>query len=505
MMQRVTRRGFLKSSTAAGLAFGLSQSVGSARSASPNSDVRLAIVGLGGIDVPGSVGGRGRQLIQAFRKVPGARITALCDVDSSILDNGVSIMKKAGTSVATYADIRDLLDDKNVDAVVVAAPNHWHALAAVWACQAGKDVYVEKPLAYNIWEGRQIVAAAKKYNRIVQVGTQRRSNPALREAVEFLRSGQIGKPRCGHVVIDRPRSSIGKVAEPTPVPANVNYDLWSGPAPIKPVHRKHLHYEWHWIWTYGNGEIGNNGPHYLDVCRWLLGVPKPPRHALSVGGRFLFDDDGETPNANIALFDCESASILCEVRGLPATKGKKPAGVFPELRSGVLVRCEGGYLKTNLGDVQIFDRQDKEIKTFAGSKAGDMVVAHAANFIEAVRSRDAGHLHAPALEGHLSTACSHIANTSYRLGAQSPPEAIRETIKKVSPSAGVSQEFSDMFERYQAYLASDGVEDNVAPGGLGAWVTLDPSSEQFVGDFADQANTIATRQYREPFVVPAVT
>ena len=149
-------------------------------------------------------------------------------------------------------------------------------LAAVWACRAGKDVYVEKPLAYNIREGRQIVAAAKKYGRIVQVGTQSRSSTGLREAVEFLRSGQIGKPRYAHAVLDRPRSGIGKVAQPTPVPPSVNYDLWSGPAPVQPIRREYLHYQWHWFWTYGNGEIGNNGPHYLDVCRWAPGVNQVP-------------------------------------------------------------------------------------------------------------------------------------------------------------------------------------------------------------------------------------
>ncbi len=192
----------MKGCLAAGLAFGGSRS---ARSASPNSDVRLAIIGLGGIDIPGSVGGRGRQLIDAFLKVPGAKITALCDVDKAVLDHGVQKMKKADATVTTYTDLRRVFDDKNVDAVVVATPNHWHALAAVWACQAGKDVYVEKPLAYNIWEGRQIIAAAQKYGRIVQVGTQSRSNPALREAAEFVRSGQIGKPRYAHVVIYNPR------------------------------------------------------------------------------------------------------------------------------------------------------------------------------------------------------------------------------------------------------------------------------------------------------------
>jgi predicted dehydrogenase len=499
-MQKATRRDFVKGCMAAGLAFGLPRF---ARSASPNSEVRLAIVGLGGIDVPGSVGGRGRQLIDAFGKVPGMKITALCDVDRAILDHGVEIMKKAGGAVTACTDIRRVLDDKNVDAVVVATPNHWHALAAVWACQAGKDVYVEKPLAHNIWEGRQIVAAAKKYGRIVQVGTQSRSSAALREAVEFVRSGQMGKPRYAHAVIYRSRSSIGKVAAPTPVPPTVDYNLWSGPAPMEPIRRTHLHYLWHWFWTCGNGEIGNNGPHYLDICRWALGNKEPPRHALSIGGRFLFDDDGETPNTHIALLDCEPAPILCEIRGLP--EDKAPAGSFRGLKTGVIIQCEGGYLRTDLSGAKAFDPQDKEIKDFAGPDPNDVAVTHVTNFVEAVRSRNAGQLHAPALEGHLSVACAHMANVSHRLGAESNPEAIREAIQKASPSTGTAKVFGDVFERYQEYLSAHGVARPVSPGVLGAWVTLDAASECFVGALADRANAIATREYRKPFVVPTIT
>jgi predicted dehydrogenase len=464
--------------------------------------VRLAIVGLGGIDVPGSVGGRGRQLIDAFRKVPGARITALCDADQAILNHGVQIMKKTGSAVTAYTDIRRLLEDRNVDAVVVATPNHWHALAAVWACQAGKDVYVEKPLAYNIWEGRQIVAAAQKYGRIVQVGTQSRSSIALREAVEFLRSGQMGKPRYAHAIIYRPRTSLGKVAAPTPVPSTVDYDLWSGPAALEPIRRRQLHYEWHWFWTWGNGEIGNNGVHYLDICRWMLGGTEAPRHALSIGGRFLFDDDGETPNTHIALLDCQPAPILCEIRGLP--EDKPPAGSFRGLRTGVIIQCEGGYLRTDLTAGTAFDPQDKQIKAFTGPKSADTTVTHVTNFVEAVRRRDAGQLHAPVLEGHLSTACAHLANVSHRLGAQSDPEAIRTAIRKAAPTTATAEAFADVFERYQQHLAAHGVAREAAPGVLGAWVTLDAASERFVGAGADQANALATRAYRAPFVVPTV-
>jgi len=498
-MHKTTRRDFVKGCVAAGLACGWPRA---ARPAGANSDVRLAIVGLGGIDVRGGVGGRGRQLIDAFRKVPGVRITTLCDVDQAILDHGAGIMKKTGLAVTTCTDLRRVLDDKNVDAVVVATPNHWHALAAVWACQAGKDVYVEKPLAYNIWEGRQIVAAAAKYSRIVQVGTQRRSNVALREAAEFIGSGQIGRPRYAHIVLYRSRASLGKVTAPMPVPPTVDYDLWSGPAPLEPIRRPQFHYEWHWFWTWGNGEIGNNGPHSLDVCRLLLGNTELPRHALSIGGRFLFDDAAETANTHIALLDCRPAPILCEIRNL--AEAKNPADSFRGLRTGIIVQCEGGYLRTDLTDVTALDNQDQEIKKFTGPRANDVGVTHAANFIAATRSRNAGQLHAPALEGHLSTACAHAANVSYRLGTPSNPEAIRAAIQQAAPTPATATAFADVFERYQQHLTARGITPPVAPGVLGAWVTLDPATERFVGPLADQANALATRTCRAPFVVPTV-
>jgi hypothetical protein len=292
------------------------------------------------------------------------------------------------------------------------------------------------------------------------------------------------------------------VAAPTPVPPTVDYNLWSGPAPLEPIRRQHLHYEWHWFWTCGNGEIGNNGPHYLDICRRLLGGQEPPRHALSIGGRFLFDDDGETPNTHIALLDYRPAPIVCEIRGLPVDKG--PVGAFRGLRTGVIIQCEGGYLRTALTGGTAFDPQDKEIKAFAGPKAGDMAVTHAANFIEAVRNRNPDQLHAPALEGHLATACAHMANISQRLGAESHPEAIRQAIRQTAPATQVAGVFADVFERYEQHLAANGVARPAAPGVLGAWVTLDPASERFVGDLADRANVLATREYRAPFVVPTI-
>ncbi|MCX6908281.1 MAG: Gfo/Idh/MocA family oxidoreductase, partial [Verrucomicrobia bacterium] len=283
-------------------------------SGSPNNDVRIAVVGLGGINIPGGVGGRGRQLIKNFLKVPGVKIAALCDVDKTILDDGAKLFKERGEDIATHVDFRRVLDDTSIDAVVLATPNHWHALGTIWACQAGKDVYVEKPFSYNIWEGRQMVAAARKYKRIVQVGTQRRSSTVLPVAFDYLRNGQLGAIRFAHALVFRARNSIGKVITPTPVPETVDYNLWCGPAPKGPLMRKQLHYEWHWVWPTGNGEMGNNGVHMTDICRWGLGLNQPPPRAMSIGGRFAFDDVGETANTQVAIFDYQPAPIICEIR-----------------------------------------------------------------------------------------------------------------------------------------------------------------------------------------------
>jgi hypothetical protein len=264
-MRTITRRNFLKNSIAAGLGLGLPRVIiggqDQPKAREPNDVVRLAVVGLGGTETVGGVGGRGHQLIARLREVPGARIVALCDVDQAFLEREARPFKDRGETVSTCVDLRRILDDKTIDAVVIATPNHWHALATVWACQAGKDVYVEKPFSYNLWEGRQMVAAARKYGRMVQVGTQNRSSTLLKQAFDYLQSGQLGPIRCAHALVYRARDGIGKVATPTPLPTTVDYDLWCGPAPKTPLMRKQLNYEWHWFWATGNGEMGNNGIH----------------------------------------------------------------------------------------------------------------------------------------------------------------------------------------------------------------------------------------------------
>jgi predicted dehydrogenase len=486
----------------AGLALGLPKTISGGESPSQvkgaNEAIRVAVVGLGATTAVGGVGGRGHQLIPRLREVPGVRITALCDVDQAFLDREVGPFKDRGEEVATYADLRRVLDDKTIDAVVIALPNHWHALATVWACQAGKDVYVEKPFSYNLWEGRQMVAAARKHGRMVQVGTQNRSSVLLRQAFDYLRSGQLGPIRYAHALVYRARDGIGKVSTPTPLPATVDYDLWCGPAPKARLMRKQLHYEWHWFWATGNGEIGNNGVHIMDLCRWALGQNQPPPRAMSIGGRFAFNDGGETANTHIALLDYQSAPLICEVRNVRATESPDAMGKFRNQARGLVIDCEGGYFAGDATGAAVFDKQGKKIKDMpddGGSKT--LETTHASNFMSVVRSRKTGDLAAEALQGHLSAACCHLPNISHRLGKQSPPEAIRESIRG-------QRELSDAFERCGEYLRENGVDLGVTPATLGPWVTFDPQRERFVQDFAAQANELSRREYREPFVVPTI-
>lgn len=500
-MKPITRRNFLKSSATAGLALGMPRRVTGAepsRATGPNNAIRVAVVGLGATEAVGGVGGRGHQLIPRLREIPGVRIVALCDVDQAFLEREAQPFKDRGEAVATLVDLRRVFDDKTIDAVVIALPNHWHALATVWACQAGKDVYVEKPFSYNLWEGQQMVAAARKYGRMVQVGTQNRSSTFLRQTFDSLRGGLLGPMRYAHALVYRARDGIGAVSTPSPVPATVNYDLWCGPAPKAPLLRKQLHYEWHWFWATGNGEMGNNGPHVIDLCRWALGQNQPPPRALSIGGRFAFDDCGETANTHLALFDYRPAPLICEIRNVRVAKGADAMGKFRNQNRGLVIDCEGGYFAGDANGGTLFDHQGKKIKDLPDDGSSKTLeTTHLANFVAAVRSRKAGDLAADALQGHLSAACCHLANTSYRLGKPSSPEVIGDTIRG-------NRELADAFERCREYLRVNGVDLGTTRAILGPWVTFDPTQEKFVNDFADQANALTQRDYRQPFVVPKV-
>jgi predicted dehydrogenase len=426
-------------------------------------------------------------------------------VDSDFVGREVKDFVDRKEKVETFVDVRELLDSPAIDAVVVATPNHWHALMTIWACQAGKDVYVEKPVSHNLFESRQMVEAARKYDRIVQTGTQSRSIATLKEIIDYVQDGNLGAILSARGFCYKRRLSLGKVEAPQKVPATVDYDLWCGPAPKTPLMRSRLHYDWHWVWSTGCGEMGNVAAHQIDVCRWVIGQSTLPKRVMSIGGRFGYDDDGETPNTHIAILDYEPAPIIQEVRGLGRKKDDSFMNAFAATGStgallkagqenehpsqGVVIECENGWV--DISGVTAYDNQGKTIKTFQSGEG----TSHEMNFIQAIQSRRPQDLHCEIQEGHLSTSLSHLANTSYRIGTTRSPEEIRGVIQG-------NQKLSEAFGRFQKHLKANQVDLVRTPATLGPWLEFDPEQERFTGQFADQANAFLTRHYREPFVVP---
>ena len=366
---------------------------------------------------------------------------------------------------------------------------------AIWACQAKKDVYVEKPVSHNIWEGRKLVEAAAKYKRVVQTGTQKRSDEGLKEAFDYIRGGAIGKIIAAHGLCYKPRESIGAVPGPQPIPETVNYDLWTGPAPLKPLYRGRFHYDWHWQWATGNGDIGNQGVHEMDLCRWALGESGLPKRVMSLGGRFGYEDDGETANTQIAVYDYDSAPLIFEVRGLPRKKNDTAMDAFKSVRIGAVIACEDGYFAGGGGGGWIYSNNNERIKQFVGEGGGK----HASNFIDVMRSRTMDQLAAPIIEGHITSALCHLGNISYRLGHLAEASEIKEQLHDVPAAA-------DAFDRFSAHLFANWIDIAQERAKLGPWLECDPAKERFVdkGEYSLSrwANDMLSRRYREPFVVP---
>ncbi len=496
-MSKLSRRGFMKSTMAVGA--GLALAGTASRVLGANDDIRIAVVG---------VGGQGGGHMGYFSKIPGVRLVAICDADRDHVEKRAADFEKSrGIKLKTYVDVRELLEDKSIDAITSATPNHWHALVTVWACQAGKDVYIEKPASHEIWEGRKMVEAARKYDRIVQIGTQKRSSGAHKAAYDWIREGHIGKIKWvrGFCYKGRGPGTNGIVHGtngPNPVPETVDYSLWCGPADMVPLHRTDLHYVWHWVWNTGNGDIGNQGPHEMDLARWALGDPGLPTRCFSIGGRFGVgetDDAGETANTQIAFFDYKPAPLIFEVRGLPRKKGDRAMDNYR--RTGVdigdCIQCEGGYFPCGDGGGWIYDNDGKRTdKSFTGKDyAGIGGAGHHENFIKAVRSHKRSDLNADIEVGHISAALCHMANTSHRLGRKATPDEIKQAI-------GDNAEMMDSFNRMLEHLAANEVDLEKEPITLGPMLTMDPQKEQYVGEYSEMANMFLKRNYREPFVVP---
>jgi predicted dehydrogenase len=428
----INRREFIKTTarTGAGLAAlgGISFFTQPERIFGANDRVRIAVVGLHG---------QGWAHVHEYSKMADVEIAAVCDVDENVMNGRVDEMEKMGIKKpATFVDLRKLLEDKSIDAISIATPNHWHSLQAIWGCQAGKDVYVEKPMCHNPWEGRQLVRAAEKYNRIVQHGTNSRSGPAIIEGVQKMNGGLIGEVYLSRGLCYKWRKSIGHEPEAA-VPAGVHYDLWTGPAPLKPFTQNRFHYNWHWVWDTGNGDFGNQGIHELDVARWGLGVQYPNRIA-AIGAHVMFDDDQTTPNVlNVAYYfdlpDGKKRLLEFEVRHwctnheaqigtpafgggeVPAALGNAPEGKGkkgPQNTIGNIFYGSNGYLAMNGYD---------SYKSWIGEEQEPGPSAHAggdnwANFIACVRSRKKEELNAPIEEGLISCTLLHLGNASYRVG-----------------------------------------------------------------------------------------
>jgi predicted dehydrogenase len=445
----INRRAFLTRTAAA--TAGLAALPRSARAqAGPNDRINVAIIGIRGDNAghPTWTGrGRGQDHYEHLSRIPGVQITHVVDVDERHFAGSLSFMKERwGGDPKTETDFRRVLENPDVDVVTIAAPDHWHALMTIWACQAGKDVFVEKPISHNVAEGRLMMAAARRHDRIVAAGTQRRSAPVLARTAQFLRDGGLGTIYAGKTTIYRPRDPIGVKAD-MPVPPGVHYDLWLGPAPARPFNEHHFHYYWHWLWEYGTTDLGNTAIHSLDVARWLIGKQEHPRTTYCAGGlrEAGAPTSQTTPNTQVASYRyADGTELHCELHNWFA--GPPEAG-------GIYIYGSKGWMKVTDGAAQVFHgRRNEPGPTITVDEKVDAGQAHFENFIACVRSRRADKLAAGLEDGHLSTTLCHLGNISYRVGRS---------------------------------------------------VEFDGAAERFVGD--DEANALLSRTYRAPYVLPERT
>lgn len=401
-MTALNRRSFLRTSAASVAALSAVSAAGAADK--PNEKIVMAVLG---------VNGRGRGLLSGFSAFDDVEIAAICDPDECAASGALkSINARQKRTPKVHKDLRKVFEDRDINAVAIAAPDHWHALATIWACQAGKHVYVEKPISHNLVEGRRMVEAARKYDRIVQVGTQRRSGAHFLSAAEFVRSGKLGKVPFVRTWIAGNRPSIGHKAD-APVPTGVDYDLWLGPAPQRAFNPNRFHYEWHWNWDYGTGELGNNGIHMLDVARMILGLDAPKTISCG-GGKLFYDDDRQTPDTQVVVYDFPGTTVVWEHRIWSKT------GVEGE-GSGIVLYGEKGTL--------VFDRKGWHVHdgVEGSDKSAPIEKPHLSNFLDSVRQHKRPN--ADIEEGHKSTRLCHLGNIAYRVGRRLSFDASTETIR----------------------------------------------------------------------------
>ena len=505
-MIRRTRRQFLQESLCAAAALSASpmfSSRAAGQATSANDKLLCAVIGCHG---------RGGDHIDAYSNRKDCEIAYIVDIDEKVGQKGCdTVEKKTGRRPKWVRDMREVFDDKSIHFISTATPNHWHALCGVWAMQAGKDAYIEKPISHDIPEGAALVAAAKKYGRICQVGTQCRSHQAIQDAMKFIADGGIGQVNLSRGLCYKRRGSIGPLGD-YPIPAQVDFNLWSGPAPYSTpkLTRPQFHYDWHWQRLYGNGDSGNQGPHQTDIARWGLGINRHPNSVITYGGRLGYQaerkddeyvDAGDTANTEVAIYDYGDKCMVFETRGLSVddsaderinelfgstkgTKGNKIGVIF--------YGTEGILVQRTYTDCVAFDPKGSVIKEFKGG--GD----HYGNFINAVRSRKAESLNSDAFQGHLSAALAHLANISYYLGEANKVSA--EQAKAVLAKIKSRDDNVETLNRTVQHWKDNGVDLGKTPMSMGPLLQFDPVKEVFTN--SPEANKILRRQYREPFVCP---
>lgn len=501
MTARQTRRQFLQDSVfAAAVATPMFGSLTRAQGTSPNDKLLCAVIGCKG---------RGGSHISDYSGRKDVEIAYIVDIDEKVGQDACNtVEKRTGRRPKWVKDMRQVFDDKSVDFVSTATPNHWHALCGVWAMQAGKDAYIEKPISYDICEGAALVAAARKYGRVCQVGTQCRSNPAIQNAVKFMADGGIGRVNFARGLCYKRRKSIGPLGD-YPIPDGLDFNLWSGPAPYTTpkLTRQSLHYDWHWQRLYGNGDSGNQGPHQTDIARWGLGLNRHPNSVIAYGGRLGYQaerndpnyvDAGDTANTEIAIYDYGDKCIVFETRGLSVDNSadieiETMFGGSKGNKIGVIFYGSEGYLvQKEYTHCIAYDLKGQIVKEFKGG------ANHFENFLQAVRSRKAETLNSDAFQGHLSAALAHLANISYYLGENNKvsvaeAKAVLEKVKSLDHNIVT-------LNRTVKHFQDNGVDLDKYPMSMGPMLAFDPEKEVFTNN--DAANRMLRREYRAPFVCP---
>jgi predicted dehydrogenase len=483
----LTRRYFLKSAAAAAAIAAKTeflQDAVQAQGASASEKLGVAVIG---------AGGRGGDHLSGFAGRDDSEVLYICDVDQKQAAKVAGVEAKQGRAPQFVTDFRRILDDPRVDCISTATPNHWHALISILAMQAGKDVYVEKPVSHNVWEGRQAVSWARKLGKICQCGTQSRSSPSLKEAVAYVQSGALGKIQYAVGTCYKPRKSIGKLDKPLVIPPGIDYDMWCGPAAKVDLYRPNLHYDWHWDFNTGNGDMGNQGIHQMDIARWFLGEMELSPKFMSIGGRLGYDDAGDTPNTQVVYHAYEKAPLIFETRGLPKA-GLNWSNGMDEYRGsqvGVIIQCEQGYVVVpSYTGCTAFDNDGNVLKSWKGG--GD----HYGNFLSAVRTRKHEDLNADILDGHLSSALCHTGNLSHQVGEK------RSGADALAAAKG-DPLLADSFERMVQHLAANGVKIDEPTVTVGPWIEMNPALEVITNH--EKANSMLTRNYRPGYVVPAAS